>query len=173
MAPCSALSTGKARLATSAWLPNLKQQLSQEGSVSAGKMEVKIFKVKKFCLTFHTTAQKNYFLKLVNHVHSPHMATSLPKQIAFIVKTTNLGIVINTIVLWAVRKGTWRCSFAWLCRNKDWSALLLLLYRSWADSHPVYKAQHHPLIPLQNHTVDSFSSVLLCKHLEVQPQLIS
>lgn len=62
-------------------------------------MEVGIFKVKKSCLTFRIIAQKNYFLKLINHVHSPHMAISLPKQIAFIVKTTNLGIVIDTIVL--------------------------------------------------------------------------
>lgn len=159
--------------APSACLPNLKYQLSQEGSVLVGKMEVRILKVKKFCLTFRMIAQKNYFLKLINHVHSPHTAISLPKQIAFIVKTTNLGIVINTIVLWAVRKGTWRCSFAWLCRNKDWSALLLLLYRSWADSHTVCKAKHSPLIPLQNHKVNSFSSVLLCKLLKVQHQLIS
>lgn len=32
-------------------------------------------------------------------MRSPHMAISLPKQIAFIVKTTNLGVVINTVVL--------------------------------------------------------------------------
>lgn len=113
-------------------------------TLSRGKMEVRLFKVKKFCLTFHVIAQKNYFLKLINHMHSPHMAVSLPKQIAFIVKTTNLGTVIDSIVLWAVRKGTWRCSFAWLCRNKDWSGLLVLLDGCWADSHRVYKAQPYP-----------------------------
>lgn len=32
-------------------------------------------------------------------MRSPHTAISLPKQIAFIVKTTNLGIVINIIIL--------------------------------------------------------------------------
>lgn len=152
--------------------PKYKIDIFLGGKCLSRENGSQIFKVKKFCLTFPIIAQKNHFWKLINHMHSPHTALPLPKQIAFIVKTTNLGIVINTIVLWAVSKGTWKCSFAWLSRNKDWSAPLLLLYRSSVDSHTVYKAKHFNIIPLQNHIVNSFSSVHFCKHLRVQPQLI-
>lgn len=159
-------------LAASLCPQNLKHIYFLRGKCLSRENGSQIFKVKKFCLTFHVIARKNYFQKLINHMHSPHTAISLPKQIAFIVKTTNLGIVINTIVLWAVSKGTWRRSSVWLSRNKDWSAPSLRVYRSLVDAHTVHKAKHRHLIPLQNHIVNSFSSAHFCKHLRLQPQLI-
>lgn len=154
------------------WTPKSKIEIFSRGKCLSRENGSQIFKVKKFCLTSHITAQRNYFWKLINHMCSPHRALSLPKQIAFIVKTTNLGFVINTIVLWAVGKGTWRCSFAWLSRNKDWSALLFLVYGSSVGHIRYVCAKHCHLIPLQNHRVNSFSSVPFCKHFRVQPQLI-